>query len=386
MKSLFIILAFLLVVGLVINYNTKYSTHVFLTRAFFHALLLRNKYLGMKVGDPESSMIGTTTTDWKEVSLEAQTLYNMVRFVRSRLHMSDEEIRDTAYHALAPPVSLHNSLSFEHVPEIRNSIFVTLRDRFYIEHFFGKDRRGKVILLLHGGCGFAGQYDGQELRSIVEHMQQRFNSTLTHILSVDYRLMGLTEAERQKKDVFASKFSDQVDDVIQAYHWLLTKFKPEDIVIVGSSFGSTLSAEFIRRAANEHLPMPKAAVLMGGVYDLSMKLTRSNKNSRNNIMLSDQLIGIMHRLYKDEESPLFTWKSSVNKAVFSTKLYLVYSKDEELSKDNEVFIQLLMDLGHPSVKVSADNMMIHVHPIFEYYFPEAKAAMSKILDFIDSQQ
>nr|CAG4718691.1 unnamed protein product [Naegleria fowleri] len=341
----------------------------------------------MKEGDPESSMIGITTRDWKEVSLEAQTFYNMVRFVRGKLRdgVSDVELRDVSYHALAPPVSFHNSLSFKHVPEIRNSIFVKLRDQFYVEHFFGKDRRGKVIFLLHGGCGFAGHYDGQELRSIVEHMQHRFNSSLTHILSVDYRLMGLMEEERAKKNVFASTFSEQADDAIQAYKWLLQAFKPEDIVVVGSSFGSALSVELLRRAANENLPLPKAAILIGGVYDLSMKLTHSNKNSRNNIMLSDQLIDVMHRVYKEEESPLVTWKN-VNKAVFSTNLYMIYSNDEELTKDNEVFIQLLKDLGHPSVKVSADRMMIHVHPIFEYYFPEAKVAMSKIMDFIDSLQ
>ncbi|KAG2385700.1 hypothetical protein C9374_003515 [Naegleria lovaniensis] len=383
MRSLFYILAALLAAGLVINYTTKYSTEVFIIRAVFNAVLLRNKYLGMSIGNPQSTMMGITTPDWKEVSLEAQTLYNFVRFNAGRKLESDVAMRDGMI-SLAPPVSYHNSLGYQYIPEIRNSLLVHLRDRFYVDQYFGKDKRGKVLLLVHGGGGFAGKPGGFELGSIVEHMQTRFNSSLTHILSVGYRLMALTEEEKSKRNEFATKFSEQADDVIQAYQWLLKKFNAEDVVVVGSSFGAALSAEFLRRVAVEKLPMPKAAILVGGPFDLTLKLGYSSLNARNTLMSTDRMISIMQRLFKAEDSPLVTWKN-VDKRVHETNLLIIYSKDEEVTKDNEAFIQILKDIKHPSVQVIADNMMIHCHPFFEYYFAEAKQAMSKMLDFVDSQ-
>jgi len=386
MRSLFYVLLALFVAGLAINYNSKYSTEVFVMRTFFNTMVLKNKWMGMEEGDPTTGL-GITSPAWKQLSLEAQTLYNVMRWERSRNKITTGEgMRQAMRSALAPPVSAFNSLEFSTLSSLGDSLLVKLRDNFYVNHYFGKNKNGKAIMMLHGGGGFAGEATGFQVRSLVEHMTHRFNSTILNILSVNYRLIGLNEDEKKDKKSFATKFSEQIDDAVEAYKWLLKSFKAEDIVLMGDSFGGTMATGLLHRLATEtDLPMPGAAILMSGVYDLTAKLSSQHMNEKNTLMCSQDLLDIMSVLYKadTEQSPLITWKNAKTDKLFSTKLLVVYSKDEEFTAESLAFLNLLKEKNHPSVTVIADEMMPHIYPYLGYYFPEAKITMDRVLDFVD---
>lgn len=384
-RSLFVILLGLLVAGLAINYNSKYSTEVFAFRSVFNGLVYFNKYFGMKEGDPTTQMYGVTTQNWKHLSVEAQTYFNLIRFNNAKKVNDPVILRQNVNLNMAPPISLYNVLEKEEVSSLRNSKFVKLRDSFYLD--FGKSKTAKTMLLIHGGGGFAGVHDGLQIRSIVEFMSNRLNSSLLNILSVNYRKMPLTDVEKKDNKNFASSFSEQVNDALEAYKWLINEknVNAKDIVIMGDSFGAGIASSLLLRIAeDQQLDMPSSAILISGVYDLSGQMAASTMNEKNNLLCTRELLAVMEKLYKTETnlSPLNTWKNA-NKRVHSTKLLAVHSKDEEFTAESVKFLEVLNEIEHPSVKVIVDEMMPHIYPLLSYYIPEARATMQRIIDFID---
>jgi len=129
--------------------------------------------------------------------------------------------------------------------------------------------------------------------------------------------------------------------------------------------------------------MPRAAVLISGVYDLTMRLSMEYLTERNTVFSSKELLEVMKRLYEKDGhlSPLVTWKNA-NERILQTKLMVVYSKDEEFTQENVEFVNLLKERG-ADVEVMAEDMMIHVFPYMAWYFPEARVALDRILDFVE---
>lgn len=60
-----------------------------------------------------------------------------------------------------------------------------------------------------------------------------------------------------------------VDDCINAYRWLLGRYRPERIVISGASAGANLAAAVTLRARDEGLPLPAGVVLRTPEVDLT---------------------------------------------------------------------------------------------------------------------
>jgi acetyl esterase/lipase len=70
-----------------------------------------------------------------------------------------------------------------------------------------------------------------------------------------------------------------LDDCLTAYRALLRDHSPQDIIVRGVSAGGNLAAALIRRARDEGLPLPAAAVLMTPEVDL----TESGDSFRTNL-------------------------------------------------------------------------------------------------------
>lgn len=110
--------------------------------------------------------------------------------------------------------------------------------------------RDKVLMNLHGG-GF-----DSDSGSYTETIPIAFYSK-TKVVAVLYRLAP------------EHPFPAAVDDAVAVYEELLKTYKPEHIVIYGTSAGAILTAEVAARLKQMGLPMPAALGIFSGMGDFA---------------------------------------------------------------------------------------------------------------------
>ncbi|WP_416968727.1 alpha/beta hydrolase fold domain-containing protein [Streptomyces sp. 4F14] len=107
------------------------------------------------------------------------------------------------------------------------------------------------------------------------------------------RAMGIVMAVRYTAPTWAvdyrmppdHPYPTPLDDCLTAYRHLLTRHRPEDIVVGGDSAGGNLAAALLLRARDEGLPLPAAALLFSPELDL----TESGDSFRTNLGLDPVL-------------------------------------------------------------------------------------------------
>ena len=106
-------------------------------------------------------------------------------------------------------------------------------------------------------------------------------------------------------------FPAGLDDCVAAYRVLLRERGPEEIIVGGDSAGGNLAAALIVRARDEGLPLPSAAVLMSGAFDLTLSGDTYQTNfGIDNVFTSDmssvaRLYAGAHGLAEPYLSPLY---------------------------------------------------------------------------------
>ena len=333
----------------------------------FQAIATWNKLWGMKVGDP-SDGFGTTSKNWQHLSIETQTLYNVMKTMNKR-HGSKQTHEDHVA-GLATPLPHHEIVELSH----GKSVWVPVKD---------DNKEGRVVVVLHGGAGYRGMSDGFQTRTLVEQVVKYGGvQNVYGVMGVHFRLRALDEVEASDEQ-YSTSFSQQIDDAMEAYEWLLKRgVNPKQIVLVGDSFGATLSTALIHRIATMGMEVPGRAVLISGVFDLSMRLSIDNFEEDNCILCPMSLLETMERLYgKDELSPMLVWKNATGK-MLDTKFMFVYSGNEEFTRENIEFVKMVKERGVEVSCVLDDQWMIHNYPYMWTYIPEAVSAMQQIAQFI----
>ena len=112
------------------------------------------------------------------------------------------------------------------------------------------DRR--VFLDIHGGAWVLGGGDLCKMTTIAAA-----NAMGARTWTVDYRMPP------------DFPYPTPLDDCLMAYRLLLDERRPGEIIVGGTSAGGNLAAALILRARDEGLPLPAAAVLNTGAFDLT---------------------------------------------------------------------------------------------------------------------
>lgn len=111
-------------------------------------------------------------------------------------------------------------------------------------------RKDKVLLNFHGG-GFVSD-SGSTLENI-----PIASLTQTRAVAVLYTLSP------------AAKFPVPVNQCLAVYRELLKTYKPENIIVFGTSAGAILTGEFAARLKAEKMPMPAGLGFFSGTADMS---------------------------------------------------------------------------------------------------------------------
>lgn len=114
---------------------------------------------------------------------------------------------------------------------------------------------GRVILQIHGG-GYIGPMKNTYRDFAVQYSRRSFGGD---VLTVDYRVAP----EYQHPAA--------LDDVADAYHWLLEEkhYAPEKIVVAGDSAGGGLALALLLYLRDHGMPLPAGAIVMSPWTDLT---------------------------------------------------------------------------------------------------------------------
>jgi epsilon-lactone hydrolase len=121
--------------------------------------------------------------------------------------------------------------------------------------FAGNDRQPKTTLLyLHGG-GYS--YYPQSYANFIALITLAAKG---RTLALDYRLSP------------EYRFPSQLDDALNAYHWLLDEgVDPDHLVVAGDSAGANMALGLLLRARESKLPLPALAVVLSPPTDFCIE-------------------------------------------------------------------------------------------------------------------
>ncbi len=157
-----------------------------------------------------------------------------------------------------------------------------------------KPNADKAIFHIHGGAFIVGGG-----RSAANAAQPLASLAKMRVFSVDYRMPP------------DHPFPTGLNDAVEAYRWLLERYKPENIAFHGSSAGANLAASVILQARDMGLPLPGACVLHTAAVDLTYSGDTFTTNAYIDVVLQRAQADIMllysggHDLKDPYLSPVF---------------------------------------------------------------------------------
>ena len=226
----------------------------------------------------------------------------------------------------------------------------------------------RVLLHLHGGA-YVAFNDGSGIGEAV------LMAGIGHflVISVDYRI--------------APKFPypAAIDDSIAVWRAILTKTKPADTAVFGTSAGGAMTLELVQRALAEHLPIP-AAIGVGTPWaDLSM----TGDSLETNEFVDDQLVtasGSLNqaaRLYahgmnlRDPRlSPLYGKFDRFPPTILTTGT-------RDLFLSNTVLTHRKLRQAHVEAELNVYEGMSHAQYLIDDNSPETRSIFEDISDFFD---
>ena len=147
----------------------------------------------------------------------------------------------------------------------------------------GNEKR--VILYIHGGGFIVG--GGQ---AAIYSAMQMAGMAQTRTFSIDYRMAP------------DYPFPVPLDDTVEAYRFLLKRYKPQNIALFGPSAGANLAPACILKARDLGLPLPAACAVHSSPSDIADSGDSSYTNDTVDIVLKHRQNGLSE-LYANGHDP-----------------------------------------------------------------------------------
>lgn len=227
----------------------------------------------------------------------------------------------------------------------------------------------QTVLYLHGGGYVAGH----------PRVYRNFCSRLAHGLSADVYVPDYRLAPE-------SPFPAALDDARAAYEALLAQgISPQQLTVAGDSAGGGLTLSLLLSLRDAKLPLPRCAVVLSPLADLTFRNRSITRNDATDDMLSQAMLEIGAGLYV----PRLSAHEPLASPAFADyqglcPLFITVCEQECLRDDAYAVLTRALMAGVRAELLSREDLL-HVWPIFVPLMPEANEDLARILTFIESQ-
>jgi acetyl esterase/lipase len=229
--------------------------------------------------------------------------------------------------------------------------------------------KGKLLLYLHGGGYVVGGCDMH--RQMVSHIAR---AGRIRTLLPEYRLSP------------EHKFPAAIDDAVAIYRSLIDMgIRAEDIVFAGDSAGGGLAVGTMLALRDAGDPLPAAAVLLSPFLDATGSGDSMRTRATRDPWFSPEDVSVVADFYCEPHQRRFPMISPVFANIEDLPpLFIQVGDDEILLSDSERIADACIAAGI-DVDLEVWPEMWHVFQMFVGKMPEARQAIDKIGDYIQSR-
>ncbi|CAF1213258.1 unnamed protein product [Rotaria sordida] len=248
-------------------------------------------------------------------------------------------------------------------------------EAYWINHHAGKEQRNtdQIVIYLHGGAYVRGDING--FSGLECHLSRLFNMSLLHL---EYRLVP------------EHPLPAAVDDTLALYRALLHDgISSSRLIIMGDSAGGGLTLLTVQALLDRHLPIPRAVITMSPWTDLSLSGESYKRNRLTDVMLRLEYISwSVERALGPNHAQLVRY-SSFHSPLFGSfqgfpPMYITVGTAELLEDDSRQVADKAQNAG-VDVTLEVGLYMMHVHPIFFSFCPEARNTLDNIRQWVEAK-
>jgi epsilon-lactone hydrolase len=230
-------------------------------------------------------------------------------------------------------------------------------------------RADRHILFLHGGGFVAGS------SALYRHVTWRFAAAArARVLSVDYRLAP------------EHPFPAALDDAVNVYRWLLSEgAEAHHVAVMGDSAGGNLAFAMLLKARDETLPLPGAVVGLSPWLDLALTGPSFRLNAEADPMLNADNASKLVRDYLNGADPLAPHASPLYGDLAGLPPALIQVGSDEIIRDDAVRMAERMRSAGDHVELEIWPRMPHVWHLFATILPEARRAIARVGEFLETR-
>lgn len=227
----------------------------------------------------------------------------------------------------------------------------------------------QVVLYLHGGG-----YTSGSIKSHSGLIGKLAKETGLKYVAINY---GLAPEK---------PFPVGLDNAITAYQWLLEEahYHPQDIIIMGDSAGGGLTLSTLLKLKASKQPQPLAAVVISPWTDLTMSGDSALNQPERDPILTVPKASEWAGWYggNDLKNPLV---SPLYGDLTGLPPILIQVGTEEILLSDAVRFAMKAALTDVDITLDIWDDMPHVWHFFWQYVPESKAAIQKIVGYLDEK-
>lgn len=283
----------------------------------------------------------------------------------------------------------------------------------------------KVMMFIHGGGHVSGGALGMEAQAMlfaVRDYNMRIKNSLappcSHVLSVEHRLLAdPDEYSTMDRNLLTNSVEEQIEDCLQCLKWFVYEkhIHPRGIVLVGNSSGANLIVNMIllklinsestngRNSSNpngdgkdpsqnELWPVHSVA-LFSTSCDISRTIIHQDFVKENFIVaIPTNLQEMFEKCLQPEDKMRYSVLKNLIKMekidkqlyhkLFQCKWVVNYSKHEELTPENDYFVNLLKQHvdQEDKLKIITEDYQMHCYSIGYSLVPEARRGVQQSLE------
>lgn len=225
----------------------------------------------------------------------------------------------------------------------------------------------QTVLYLHGGGYVAGH------PRVYRNLCSRLAASLSADVFVpEYRLAP------------EAPFPAALEDARAAYEALLADgVPPAQLTVAGDSAGGGLTLALLLSLRDDKLPLPKCAVVLSPLADLTFKNRSITRNDRTDDMLSERMLEIGAELYVSRLRARQPLASPAFGDYHGLCPLFITVCEEECLRDDAYAVLARAHAASVKVELLSRQNLLHVWPIFVPIMPEANEDFVRIVRFID---